>query len=223
MAQIVKNPPEMQESLIPGLGKAPGGGHGNPLQYSCLEKLHGQRNLVGYSPWGCKGLDMNDEVRTLPFFIIITRWSQSQGYNGMLAFGANQGEELTNCKHHPKYIWDSKDHKHLLRHLHCCSYEKIMIPKRFFLFLLKLPGKNLELLKPVRFGEEWNRKSALYIGSCCTDAEAEENPLKGKPETEPEKKFNWHPAKSALTPSVALSTETALSIIEKENTSKAKN
>ena len=24
-------------SLIPGLGKAPGGGHGNPLQYSCLE------------------------------------------------------------------------------------------------------------------------------------------------------------------------------------------
>ena len=22
---------------IPGLGKSPGGGHGNPLQYSCLE------------------------------------------------------------------------------------------------------------------------------------------------------------------------------------------
>ena len=22
---------------IPGLGKCPGGGHGNPLQYSCLE------------------------------------------------------------------------------------------------------------------------------------------------------------------------------------------
>ena len=73
MAQIVKNLPEMQESLIPGLGKALGGGHGYPLQYSCLEKLHGQRNLVGYSPWGCKGLDMNDKVRTLPFFIIITR------------------------------------------------------------------------------------------------------------------------------------------------------
>ena len=25
------------ESLIPGLGKSPGGEHGNPLQYSCLE------------------------------------------------------------------------------------------------------------------------------------------------------------------------------------------
>ena len=34
---------------IPGLGRSPGGGHGNPLQYSCLEKPHGQ-SLVGYSP-----------------------------------------------------------------------------------------------------------------------------------------------------------------------------
>ena len=28
---------------IPGLGRSPGGGNGNPLQYSCLENLHGQR------------------------------------------------------------------------------------------------------------------------------------------------------------------------------------
>ena len=40
--------------LIPGLGRSPGGGHGNPLQYSCLENPHGQRSLVGYSPWGRK-------------------------------------------------------------------------------------------------------------------------------------------------------------------------
>ena len=38
--------------LIPGLGRPPGGGHGNPLQYSCLENPRGQRSLVGYSPWG---------------------------------------------------------------------------------------------------------------------------------------------------------------------------
>ena len=25
------------EGLIPGSGRFPGGGHGNPLQYSCLE------------------------------------------------------------------------------------------------------------------------------------------------------------------------------------------
>ena len=29
-----------------------GEGTGTPLQYSCLEKSHGQRNLVGCSPWG---------------------------------------------------------------------------------------------------------------------------------------------------------------------------
>ena len=38
--------------LIPGLGRSPGGGHGNPLQYSCLENPHGWRSLVGCSPWG---------------------------------------------------------------------------------------------------------------------------------------------------------------------------
>ena len=39
---------------IPWSGRSPGGGHGNPLQYSCLENPHGQRNLVDYSPWGHK-------------------------------------------------------------------------------------------------------------------------------------------------------------------------
>ena len=35
---------------IPGSGRSPGGEHGNPPQYSCLEKTHGQKSLVGYSP-----------------------------------------------------------------------------------------------------------------------------------------------------------------------------
>ena len=39
---------------IPRLGRSPGGRKGNPLQYSCLEKSHGQRNLEGYSAWGCR-------------------------------------------------------------------------------------------------------------------------------------------------------------------------
>jgi len=37
-------------SSVPGSGRSPGGGHGNPLQYSCLENPHGQRSLAGYSP-----------------------------------------------------------------------------------------------------------------------------------------------------------------------------
>ena len=40
-----------------GSGRSPGGGHGNPLQYSCLENPHGQRSLVGYSPRGRKKAD----------------------------------------------------------------------------------------------------------------------------------------------------------------------
>ena len=52
-------------SSIPRLGRSPGGVHGNPLQYSCLEDPHGQRSLVGYSPWGCKESDMLSTVQHL--------------------------------------------------------------------------------------------------------------------------------------------------------------
>ena len=45
---------------ILGLGRSPGGGHGNSLQYSCLENPHGQRSLVGYSPRGRKELDTTE-------------------------------------------------------------------------------------------------------------------------------------------------------------------
>ena len=49
---------------IPGLGRAPGGAHGNSLLYSCLENPHGKRTLVGYNPWGCKESVTNDRVST---------------------------------------------------------------------------------------------------------------------------------------------------------------
>ena len=48
--------------LIPWSGRSPGEEHGHPLQYSCLEKSHGQRSLVGYSPWGYK--ELNTTVQT---------------------------------------------------------------------------------------------------------------------------------------------------------------
>ena len=50
--------------LIPGLGRSPGGGHGNLLQYSCLENPHGQRSLAGYSPWGHKESDTTERLST---------------------------------------------------------------------------------------------------------------------------------------------------------------
>ena len=51
-------------SSIPGLGSSPGGGHGNLLQYSCIENPLGQRSLAGYSPRGCKELDMTERLST---------------------------------------------------------------------------------------------------------------------------------------------------------------
>ena len=46
------------EGSIPGLGRSPGGEHGNPLQYSCLENPYEQRSQVGCSSWGSKESDM---------------------------------------------------------------------------------------------------------------------------------------------------------------------
>ena len=48
MALAVKNPPvyagdERDVGLIPGSGRSPGGGHGNPLQYSGLENPKDRR------------------------------------------------------------------------------------------------------------------------------------------------------------------------------------
>ena len=48
--------------LIPGLEKSSGAGHGNPLQYSCLENPHGQRSLGVYSLWGRKESDTTDRL-----------------------------------------------------------------------------------------------------------------------------------------------------------------
>ena len=55
--------------LITRLGRSPGGGHGNPLQYSCLENPHGQRSLEGYSSWGHKESDMTEQLSTAQHII----------------------------------------------------------------------------------------------------------------------------------------------------------
>ena len=48
---------------IPGSGRSPGGRHGDPLHYSCLENPHGQRSLAGYGPWGHKELEMTAAIK----------------------------------------------------------------------------------------------------------------------------------------------------------------
>ena len=62
VALVIKNLLDNAGDLgsIPGSGRYPEGGHGNPLQCSCLENPHGQRSLAGYSAWVCKESDMTE-------------------------------------------------------------------------------------------------------------------------------------------------------------------
>ena len=50
--------------MIPELGKPPGGGYGNPVQYSCLENPQGQRSLADYCSWSHKELDTTERLST---------------------------------------------------------------------------------------------------------------------------------------------------------------
>ena len=45
---------------IPGLGRFPGEGNGNPLQYSCLENI--MDGGAWYSPWGHKESDTTEQL-----------------------------------------------------------------------------------------------------------------------------------------------------------------
>ena len=49
---------------IPGSGRSPEERIGYPLQYSCLVNPHGQRSLLGYSPWSRKESDMPEQLST---------------------------------------------------------------------------------------------------------------------------------------------------------------
>ena len=65
----------------PGLGRHPGGGHGNPLQCFCLENPHGQRSLAGYSRCGTKESDTTEwlSTHTIKREIPLDWWYSSKG------------------------------------------------------------------------------------------------------------------------------------------------
>ena len=54
--------------MIHWLKRFPGGENGNPLQHSCLEKSHGQRSMVGYSP---QGYEESDTTEHAPVIAIV--------------------------------------------------------------------------------------------------------------------------------------------------------
>ena len=66
MVLVVKSPPYnagdiKNASVIPGLGRSPAGGYGNPLQYSCLENPWTEEPM-DYSLWGHTESDTAEET-----------------------------------------------------------------------------------------------------------------------------------------------------------------
>ena len=63
LSSVVKNPPanardSREVGSIPGLGRSPREGNGNPLKYSCLENSMARgTQQAGYSPWVPKESD----------------------------------------------------------------------------------------------------------------------------------------------------------------------
>ena len=88
VAQMVKNPPAMQETWVRSLQRSPGGGQGNPLQYSCLENPRGQRSLAGYRPWGCKESDMTKQLSIHGTQQHVPLWPLESDVPGLLPMSA---------------------------------------------------------------------------------------------------------------------------------------
>ena len=80
MALVVKNPPAnagdvRDVGLIPGLGRSPGGGHGNPLQYSSLENPM-DRGACWATVLGLQGVGHEATQHTTPSVYVSTGTGQ---------------------------------------------------------------------------------------------------------------------------------------------------
>ena len=63
VAQMVRNPPVMWETWVQSLGQEESLEKAwQPTPVFLSGESHGQRNLVGYSPWGCKELDTTEQL-----------------------------------------------------------------------------------------------------------------------------------------------------------------
>ena len=77
---VVKNPPANAEDmgLIPGSGRSPGGGHGYPLQYSCLENPHGRGAWQATIHWIAKSWTWLNDSMTIATRVSGAEWGSER-------------------------------------------------------------------------------------------------------------------------------------------------
>ena len=83
---MVKNLPANAGNvgLIPGLGRSPGGENSNPF---LPRESHGQRRLVGYSPWSRRELDMTEHSHTHQWLRLCT---PNAGHLGLIPYAGTK-------------------------------------------------------------------------------------------------------------------------------------
>ena len=91
VAQMVKNLLSMWETLVWPLGQEdPLEREWQPTPVSSPGKIHGQRSLVGYSPWGCKELDTTEQIT---FLLYLFREKATAPHSSTLAWKIPWTEE----------------------------------------------------------------------------------------------------------------------------------
>ena len=94
---VVKKPPANagDTGLIPGLGRPPRGGHGDPILSFLPGKSHGERSLAGSSPWGHKEQDMTSWLNNYNMMLCSTRKLRLAGDRSRMAWVSwRHGSEL---------------------------------------------------------------------------------------------------------------------------------
>ena len=109
VALMVKNPPANagDTDSIPGLGRSPGGGHGNPLQYFCLENpmdrgvWRATIHMVPKSQAGLKWLSTHCQTAVDPFM------------PHCLCAASSPGNSLSPATHRPRAHTHTPMHTHI--------------------------------------------------------------------------------------------------------------
>ena len=98
---MVKNPHDnAEDGLIPGVGRSPGEGNDNPLQYSYLKKSmeRGGWRATGHA-WGGKELKKTEHTFLLP----TSKWTQAVQTHVVQGCSMNQSYE-TRSAYAPRFL-----------------------------------------------------------------------------------------------------------------------